>query len=73
MNSFRYEEEYRKVKNSILVQEKIIKNKKLFDYLEEHTGINMTVDPSFSTYILYHFLKSQVCLIEYFFILFLVL
>ncbi|KAK1137346.1 hypothetical protein K0M31_001858 [Melipona bicolor] len=54
-----YEEQYRKVRNSILIQVKIRKNKKLFDYLEKHTGINMTVNPIFSTYILHHFLKSQ--------------
>ncbi|CAD1479973.1 unnamed protein product, partial [Heterotrigona itama] len=54
-----YEEEYRKMKNSLLVQTNIIKNKQLFDYLDYYTGINMTVDPIFSTYVLHHFLKSQ--------------
>ncbi|KAF3419762.1 hypothetical protein E2986_07459 [Frieseomelitta varia] len=54
-----YEEQYRKVRNSIIVQKKIRRNKKFFDYVEEHTGVNMTVNPIFSTFILHHFLKSQ--------------
>lgn len=58
--SYRYIKEYFRVSNLPVIHKEILKNKDLLNYLEEHTGLNMTNNPLLQTYKLHHFLMSQV-------------
>ncbi|KAK9302832.1 hypothetical protein QLX08_005321 [Tetragonisca angustula] len=58
-NCPRYKQEYKKIKATPTIVSTVLENKKLFEYIGENTGIDMTVDPILSTYGLYIFLTTQ--------------
>ncbi|XP_043796608.1 venom acid phosphatase Acph-1-like [Apis laboriosa] len=56
----KYIKEYFRVSNLPIIHKEILKNKDLLNYLKEHTGLDMIINPLFQIYKLYHFLMSQI-------------
>lgn len=56
----KYIKEYSRVSNLPVIRKEILKNKDLLSYLEEHTGLNMKINPLLQIYKLHHFLMSQI-------------